>query len=63
MGTRTARRAPTTAQLPQPHRDRQGPERMATIYRAEAPHSQWENFQNAGPDVYWEDPTAPAPVN
>jgi len=36
---------------------------MATIYRAEAPHSQWENFQNAGPDVYWEDPTAPAPVN
>jgi len=37
---------------------------MATIYRTDTPPSPWENFQNAGPDVYWEVPTtARAPVN
>ena len=64
MATRTARRAPKSTPLPQPRADRQGPDKMATIYRTDAARSPWANFQNAGPDVYWEVPTtAPAPVN
>ncbi len=65
MATKTAGRATRTTQLPQPPRgDRQSAEKMATIYRTDAAQSPWENFQNAGPDVYWEDPaTAPSPVN
>jgi hypothetical protein len=34
---------------------------MATIYRADEPAPQWQNFQNAGPDVYWEVPTPDGP--
>ena len=62
MATRTARRAPKTPPLPQSRGDRKSAEKMATIYRTDAAHSPWENFQNAGPDVYWEVPTT-APAN
>jgi len=64
MATRTARRGPKTTPLPQPRGAHSGPDKMATIYRADEPAPPWQNFQNAGPDVYWEVPTpSPSPVN